>query len=104
MKKALWLQENVASWFIAPMEKEWFYKILFFEVVIVMVKEKKYSIKDTVPIKFSFMHYMQWTRVMLPVVFEEFENDLYVFTILFFFSLSLSIGKRSTTAKIWGEI
>ena len=43
---------------------------------------------------------------MLPVVFEEFENDLYVFifTILFFFSLSLSIGKRSTTAKIWGEI
>ena len=58
MKKALWPQENVASWFIAPMEKEWFYKILFFEVVIVMVKEKKYSIKDTVPIKFSFMHYM----------------------------------------------
>ena len=24
-------------------------------------------------IKISFMHYMQWTRVMLPVVFEEFE-------------------------------
>ena len=34
-------QENVASWFIGPMEKAWFYKRLFFEVVIVMVKEKK---------------------------------------------------------------
>ena len=34
-------QENVASWFIAPMDKARFYKRLFFEVVIVMVKEKK---------------------------------------------------------------
>ena len=24
-------------------------------------------------IKISFLHYMKWTRVMLPVVFEEFE-------------------------------
>ena len=37
---------------------------------------------------------------MLLVVFEEFEM-VYVFTILFF-SLSLSIGKRSTIAKTWG--
>ena len=58
MEKALWPQKNVASWFGAPMEEEWFYKILFFEVVIVMVKEKKYSIKDIVPIKLSFMHCM----------------------------------------------
>ena len=38
---------------------------------------------------------------MLPVVFEEFEM-VYMF-LLSFFSLSLSIGKRSTIAKIWGE-
>ena len=28
------------------------------EVVLVMVKDKKYSIKDTMSIKISFMHYM----------------------------------------------
>ena len=66
------------------MEKTWFYKRLFFEVVIVMIKDKKYSIKDTMSIKISFMHYMQWTRVMLPVVFEEFEM-VYMFLPYFFF-------------------
>ena len=45
MEKALWPQENVTSWFIAPTEKAWFYKRLFFEVVIVMVKEKKMQYK-----------------------------------------------------------
>ena len=45
MEKALWPQENVTSWFIAPMEKARFYKRLFFEVVIVMVKEKKMQYK-----------------------------------------------------------
>ena len=34
---------------------------------------KKYIIKDTMSIKNSFMHYMKWIRVMLPVVFDEFE-------------------------------
>ena len=58
MEKALWPQENVTSWFIAPMEKARFYKRLFFEVVIVMVKEKKCSIKDTMSTKFSYRHYM----------------------------------------------
>ena len=42
MEKALWPQENVTSWF---MEKARFYKRLFFEVVIVMVKEKKMQYK-----------------------------------------------------------
>ena len=28
------------------------------EVVLVMVKDKKYNIKDTMSIKISFMHYM----------------------------------------------
>ena len=43
--------------------------------------------KDTMSIKISFMHYMQWTRIMLPVVFEEFEVA-YIFYGTFFFSLS----------------
>ena len=32
---------------------------------------KKYN-KKIMLIKISFMHYMKWTSVMLPVVFEEF--------------------------------
>ena len=53
--------------------------------------------KDTMSIKISVMHYMKWTskRVMLPVVFEEFEM-IYIFLLLFF------LFKRSTLAKIWG--
>ena len=45
------------------MEKAWFYERLL----------KKYCIKDTIPIKISFMHYMKLTRVILPIVFGEFE-------------------------------
>ena len=41
-----------------------------------MVKDKKYSVKDTMSIKISFMHYMRWARVMFPVVFEKFEDTL----------------------------
>ena len=65
------------------MEKTWFYKRLFFELVIVMVKDKKYSIKDTMSIKISLMHYMQLKKIMLPVVFEEFEM-IYMFLLYFF--------------------
>ena len=46
------------------------------------------------------MHYMNWARVMLPAVVEESEM-VYIFFASSFFSLSLSIGKRSTLAKIW---
>ena len=46
-----------------------------------MVK-KKYT-TDTMSIKISFMNYIKWTRVMLPVVFEEFEL---VCVFLLFFS------------------
>ena len=52
-------------------------------------------------VQISFMHYMQWTRVMLSVVFEEFEL-VCIFFAIFFFSLSLSIAKWLTLAKIWG--
>ena len=53
-------------------------------------------------IKISFLHYMKWTRVILPAVFKEFEV-VCIFLAIFFFSLQFSIGKRSTLAKIWGE-
>ena len=56
-------------------------------------------------IKTSFVHSMKWTRGMLPVVFEEFGVffifDLFIyFFVTFFFSLSLSISKKSTLAKL----
>ena len=53
------------------------------------------------PIKISFMHYMKWAVVMLPIVFEEFEV-VYIFFATFFLLLSLSVYKRSTLAKILG--
>ena len=68
------------------MEKAWFYETLFSQVVIVMVKDKKRcTIKDTMSIKVSFIHYrncITWARVKLPVVFEEFDI-VYVFGFLF---------------------
>ena len=79
---------------MATVEKAWFYERFFFEVVIVMVK-------DTMSIKISFIHCMKGTKVMLPIVFEEFEM-VYNFLLLFSFHLSLPIGKMSTLTKIWG--
>ena len=52
-------------------------------------------------IKINFMYYMKWIKVILTVVFEEFKV-VCIFLAIFFFSLQLSIGKRSTLAKIWG--
>ena len=70
------------------MEKAWFYETLFFQLIIVMVKNtKRCTIKDTVSIKISFMHYrnyITWTKGKLPVVFEEFDM-VYVFWLLFSF-------------------
>ena len=44
MEKTLWPQLNIPSWLIAPMEKAWFYERLIFEVVIIMVKDKKNTV------------------------------------------------------------
>ena len=44
---------------------------------------------------------MKWTKVIIPVVFKKFQV-VYIFFAIFFFSLSLPIGKKSTLAKIWG--
>ena len=40
------------------MEDTWFYERLFFEMVIVIGKDKKHSIKDTMSIEISFMRYL----------------------------------------------
>ena len=41
MEKELWLQWNIPSYFIAQWKRYGFNEILFFQVVIVMVKDKK---------------------------------------------------------------
>ena len=68
------------------MEKAWFNEILFFQSDNRHDKRlKRCSIKDTMSIKISFMHYrnyITWTRVKSPVVFEEFDM-VYVFWLLF---------------------
>ena len=73
---------------IAPTEKAWICEILFYQVAIVMVKDKnRCTIKDTMSIKISFMqyrNYITWTTVTLPVVFEEFDVA-YIFWLLFTF-------------------
>ena len=80
------------TWFmVAPMEKVWFYERLCFEVAIAMVKVEKYGINDTMSIKFSFMHYMQWTRVMLPVVSEEFEMVYMFYLYIFLFTTTANL-------------
>ena len=96
-----WPQWNMPSWFITHTEKAWFYQRLLSEMVIVMVKIKKYTINDTISIKISFMDYMKGTIEKLPVVAEKFEV-VYIFLLLFFFSLSFSIGKSSIWGTKWG--
>ena len=77
----------MVPWFVALTEKSCFYESLFFEMVMVMVKDyKKYRIKYTMSIKISFMHYMKWTRVMLPVVSEKFEL-VSIFLLFFLFTI-----------------
>ena len=73
---------------IVPTEKAWICEILFYQVAIAMVKDKnRCTMKDTMSIKISFMqykNYITWTRVTLPVVFEEFDM-VYIFRLLFTF-------------------
>ena len=61
MDKELWPQWNIPSQFMNPMEKVSFYEILFFQMVIVMVKYKKRcAIKDKMSIKISFIRYRNY--------------------------------------------
>ena len=60
MEKKLWSKWSITPLFLAPMEKAQLYDKLLFELVIVMVKDKKkYSIKDKMSIKIILMHYMK---------------------------------------------
>ena len=43
-------------------------------------------LKDTVSVKITSMHYLKWTRIMLPAVFEEFEL---VFLYFFLYTIIL---------------
>ena len=90
---------------MASMEKTWFYEIFFSQVVIVIVKDKKRcSIKGKMSIKTSFMHYrnyITWTRVKLPVVFEEFDM-VYIFWLLFSFHYYYQLVKGQPLAKNLG--
>ena len=41
MEKSSWPQWNISQWFIAAMEKVWFHEKIFFEIVMVMVEDKR---------------------------------------------------------------
>ena len=59
IQKKLNCNNHIQQLNIAPMEETWFYERLFFEVVIVIGKDKKQSIKDTKSTKMSFMVYVR---------------------------------------------
>ena len=52
----------------------------------------------TISIKISFVHYMKWTRAMLPVVFEEFQM-VYIFLLLFSFHYHCQLVKGQLKQK-----
>ena len=82
------------------MEKAWIYQRLFFKVIIAMVKDKqKIQYKRYIANQNNFYVYIKWLRVMLQVDFKNFEL-VFIFFAIFFFSVSLSFNKRSTSAKI----
>ena len=91
-------------WFVDPMKKTCFCeRMFFFEVVIVMVEDKKIQYKRYSVSKISSMHYMEWTGAMLPAVFEELDL-VCIFSVFFFFSLSFSLGKGSALPKLCGGL
>ena len=65
-----------------------------------MVKDKqKIQYKRYIANQNKFYVFIKWPRVMLQVDFEKFEL-VFIFFATFFFSVSLSFHKRSTSAKI----
>ena len=65
MEKVLLFQWSIFSWFVALMEKAWFYKRLFFEKVTVVVKDKKVQYKRYTILVQGFIQ-----AVLLMSVFE----------------------------------
>ena len=101
MKMTLWPRQSISSRFIAPMEKTQFYEILFFKVVTAMVKDKKMQYKIYNINQNQFYALRKVSKSNATHGFRGISNGLYFFA-TFFLSLSLSIVKRSTLAKIWG--
>ena len=91
MEKALRYQRNMSSWFITPMEKAWFYERLFKKM-----QHKRYNANQV-----SFMHYMKSTRLMLPVVFEEFEVP-YIFSSFILFIIIVNLHKVNFSNNLGG--
>ena len=58
-------------------------------------------IKISYNVKISFMHYLKWTRVMLPGVFEEFEM-VYIFSLFFSFHYHCQLAKGQLYQKAGG--
>ena len=58
-----WLrpQWNTPSWFAAQMDRTWFYERLFFEAVIVMVKDNQFQCQSKLVLWITW----SWTTVML---------------------------------------
>ena len=50
----------------------------------------------------SFKHYMKSTRVMLPVVFEEFEVAYIFFAIFFLFIIIVNLHKANFSKSLGG--
>ena len=72
------------------MEKAWFYEILFFQVVIVMVKDiKRCTIKDTLSIKISFMQLQELQYVNKSKVTSSFQEICIVCIFWLLFSIHL---------------
>ena len=77
-------------------------KDFLFEAVIIMAKDKKYSIKDTMSIKICCTHYIKWARVMLPIVFEDFEL-VWIFCYFFLFTIIFNWSKVNFSKNLGWE-
>ena len=95
-RKGIMAPMEYTQWFIAPMEKAWFYERFFIEVVMIkyknaMAKVKKIQYKRY-NVNKNFLYYMKWTSVMLPIVFEEFELAC-IFLLFFSFHCNCQLVK-----------
>ena len=89
MEKELWDQWNIPSNLQPQWKRDSFMKYCFPSGNRHGKRKKRCTIKDTMSIKITFMHYrnyITWTRVKLLLVFEEFYM-VYIFWLPFSFHL-----------------
>ena len=105
-RKGIMASKEYTLMIYSPSEKGMVYETLFFQVVIVMVKDKqRCTIKYTMSNKISAMqlqelHYLNKSKVASS--FQGICSLYFLAPCSCFYSLSMSIGRRSTLAKIWG--